>query len=33
VLDLRRDERINVLFLVETWHDADSVCLVLLCEL
>jgi len=27
VLDLRRDERIDVLFLVETWHDADSVCL------
>ena len=24
LLDVRRDERIDVLFLVETWHDADS---------
>jgi len=27
VLDLRRYQRIDVLFLVETWHDTDSVCL------
>ena len=27
VLDVRRDQRIDVLFLVETWHDTDSVCL------
>lgn len=27
LLELRRDRRIDVLFLVETWHDSDSVCL------
>jgi exonuclease III len=27
LLDVRRDEKIDVVFLVETWHDSDSVCL------
>ena len=27
LLELRFDHNIDVLFLVETWHDADSVCL------
>ncbi|HSN23898.1 MAG TPA: endonuclease/exonuclease/phosphatase family protein [Methylomicrobium sp.] len=27
LLDVRRDEKIDVMFLVETWHDSDSVSL------
>ena len=27
LLDVRRDQRIKLLFLIETWHDADSVAL------
>jgi len=27
LLDVRRDNKIDVLFLVETWHDSDSVSL------
>ena len=27
LLDVRRDQLIDVMFLVETWHDVDSVCL------
>lgn len=27
VLEIRRDQLIDVLFLTETWHDTDSVCL------
>ena len=27
LLEVRYDHNIDVLFLVETWHDADSVCL------
>lgn len=27
LLDVRREQLIDVLFLVETWHDSDSVCI------
>ena len=27
LLDVRRDQLTDVLFLTETWHDADSICL------
>ena len=27
LLDVRRDQLIDVLFLTETWHDVDSICL------
>ena len=27
IIELRKENAIDVLFLVETWHDADSVCL------
>ena len=27
LLDVRRDQLMDVLFLTETWHDADSICL------
>jgi len=26
-LEVRRDHLVDVLFLVETWHDSDSVCI------
>jgi hypothetical protein len=27
LLDVRREQQIDVLFLTETWHDSDSVCI------
>ena len=27
LLDVRRDQLIDGLFLIETWHDVDSICL------
>jgi hypothetical protein len=29
-LEVRHDRSIDVMFLVQTWHDADSVCISLL---